>query len=131
VKESVLVPVPWEHLDEVRDLLKRLELDKDSGEGNEDRAETLCRVYNGCSKRMQRVLLYLAERPGEWILGVDLAREAAGTKNIGPQIKSLATAAKDHQLSPLPVEAKRRSDRLFLFRMPRKEDAEVLRRLVS
>jgi hypothetical protein len=139
MEERVFVPVRWEHIDEVRALIERLgskavtdvEAVEDI-EAVEDRNELLHRVYKGCSEPTQRVLLYLAERPGDWILGIDLAEKAAqqDNNNVSPQMRSLGSAAARHHLTALPVKAKRRHDRLFLFMMPR-EDAEIIQGFAS
>ena len=130
---KVLVPVRWEHADEVRALIERLEMkDVTDPEPFEDRAELLRRVYESCSEPAQRVLRYLAKRDGDWILGIELAEKAAqqGNSNVSPQIRSVNVAVGRHGLSPHPVQIKRRYDRLFVFMMT-SDDAEIIKGFVS
>jgi hypothetical protein len=135
-----LVPVAWEHLEDVRALLERLEA-RDSAHVDgveESRTEKVRRIFDGCSPSTQRMLLYMAEkaeeRPGEPCLGKELVRAAnpegpEGGTNISPYLKSLnSTTAKlglweDIRL----VDVSRPGpDRLFRFRMS-PEDAEIVR----
>ncbi len=136
MEDRVFVPVRWEHIDEVHALIKRLDskdaMSTGAGEAVQNRAELLRRVYEGCSAATQRVLLYLAERPGTWIPGKELAVEAArlGTNNVSSQIRSASSQAARLGVSPRPFEIKRGPKRRFIFMMP-DEDAEIVREFVS
>jgi hypothetical protein len=134
MEDVVLMPVRWEHLDEVRAFVERLEAKNiaDADDAVESRAALLRKVYESCSEPTKRVLLYLAEHPGKWILGIELAEKAAqqGNRNVSPQLRSLNVAVWRHGLSPSPVELKRRYDRLFVFRMPH-EDATIIKGFVD
>jgi hypothetical protein len=134
-----LVPVAWEHLDDVRALLERLEArDRARVDGiEESRTEVVRRIFDGCSASTQRMLLYMAEmaeeRPGEPFLGKELAKAAnpEGGTNISPYLKSLNSATKKLGLwDARLVDIYRRPDRVFQFKMfP--EDAEIVRGFAS
>jgi hypothetical protein len=130
---SPLVPVPWEHLGEVRALLERLAAqDGASVDGTEEsRAELVRRVFDRCSKPTQRLLLHLA-KDGGWVYGEELAEAAdpRGTTNVSPYMRSMNSAIKRYQLEPGLLEYYRDADRLFLFKM-RDQDAEIVRRFAG
>lgn len=125
-----LVPVAWEHLGEVRDLLERLEA-RENGAGGvdaeESRSELVRKVFDSCSRRTQRLLLHLA-RDGGWVYGEELAEAAnpQGTTNVSPYMRSMNSSIKRHRLVPDLLEYKRDDDRLFLFKM-RDEYTEIVR----
>ncbi len=139
--DGALVLVPWDHLGEVRALLERLE-SKDGAGGVEDesaersRPELLRRVYDDCAETTKRVLLHLARYPDEWVYGHVLAREAnpeSESINSSPYMKSMNLAVDRHFREgdePLVV-AERGRDRLFRFKVPSHEDAEILRGFAS
>jgi hypothetical protein len=134
-----LVPVAWEHLEDVRALLERLEA-RDSAPVDgieESRTEKVRKIFDSCSPSTQRMLLYMAERaeerPGEPFLGKELAKAVnpEGNTNISPYLKSVSSAAKklgnwDARL----IKAYPGPNRRFLFEMS-PEDAEIVRGFAS
>jgi hypothetical protein len=134
-----LVPVPWEHLDEVRAFLEHLEIRDNAGidDTQESRAKIVRTIVESCSPATQRMIRYMAEqleqRPGEKFLGEELAPAAdpEGPTNVSPYLKSVNSATKklgiewDRRL----VWAEPRPDRLFHFWMS-PEDAEIVRGFV-
>lgn len=141
--DGALVLVPWDHLGEVRALLERLESGKGSEAGvaegkaaERSRPELLRRVYDDCAETTKRVLLHLARHPGVWVYGHVLAKEAnpeSKSINSSPYMKSMNLAVNRHfREGDEPfVIAERGRDRLFRFKMPSREDAEILRGFAS
>jgi len=134
-----LVPVAWEHLEDVRALLERLEA-RDSARVDgieESRTEEVRRIFDGCSPTTQRMLLYMAQKaeesPGEPILGKELAKAVnpEGNTNISPYLKSVSSVTKKLGLwDDRLVRAYPGPNRLFLFEMSPK-DAEIVRGFAS
>ncbi len=139
--DGALVLVPWDHLGEVRALLERLESKGGAGVANGEvaersRPELLRRVYDDCAETTKRVLLHLARHPGDWVYGHVLAKEAnpeSESINSSPYMKSLNLAVNRHfREGDEPfVIAERGRDRLFRFKMPSYEDAEIVRGFAS
>jgi hypothetical protein len=130
----VLMPVPFEHIGDVRALLERLESEGEAGGKvtERSRSELLRRIFEDCAEGTQQLLLELANNPGEWIYGHELAKVAnpkGKSINTSPYMKSLNVADRRYRQvdEERIIKFKRGRNRLWQFMME-PEDAEVVQR---